>query len=418
MNRMRCLLLALGLPLAAAAPAAAQLPVDNGGAARPAARALPPAQQEARGFQVLGRGPVSWTRSTGLAVFRGVDGRDYAYTATAASCAECPGGRMYAWDVTDPARPTLTDSVQVDARVISDVAVNASGTRGVLTREGSSTRRNGLVLLDLSEPAHPRVGGEYWETLLGGAYNPTWHGSHIYVVDGGTQEMVIVDATNPNDPRELGRWGVPNALDRDLQHVAVDSGLAYLAGGDDGVVVVDVGNGMREGTLRRPRLVSQFRYRTEWRGQRWGNTHWVLPHTNAAGAKLLFVADEILPGRMDLSRRLETAGYLHVLDVSDPGVPREVAHYAYAGSGIRAMEISGDTLYLAAHGGGVRALDVSGSLRGALREREIGFFSMGGEPSLAPGIPYAWDVAVHNGLVYATDANSGLWIARPVPVAP
>jgi hypothetical protein len=130
------------------------------------------------------------------------------------------------------------------------------------------------------------------------------------------------------------------------------------------------------------------------------------------------VADEILPSRMDLSRRLETAGYLHVLDVSDPGVPREVAHYAYAGSGIRAMEISGDTLYLAAHGGGVRALDVSGSLRGALREREIGFFTMGGEPSLAPGIPYAWDVAVHNGLVYATDANSGLWIARPVPAAP
>jgi hypothetical protein len=175
-----------------------------------------------------------------------------------------------------------------------------------------------------------------------------------------------------------------------------------------------VGRGVREGTLRRPRMVAQFTYRTEWRGSRWGNTHWSVPHTNAAGEKLLFVADEILPVGANLSRRTETAGYLHVLDVSNPASPREVAHYVHPGAGIRAMGVHGDTLLLAAHGSGVRAVDVSGSPRGAIRDRELGFFSMGEAPSMAPGVQYAWDVAAHNGLVFATDANSGLWIARPV----
>jgi hypothetical protein len=302
----------------------------------------------------------------------------------------------------------------VDATVISDIAVNARGNRAVLTRQGAESRRNGMVFLDLSEPAHPRVSGEYWESILGGVHHPVWAGSTVYAVDAGSNDMVAVDVTNANDPREAGRWGIPYSPDKDLQHVAVDSGLAYLAYGDDGLIVLDIGRGIREGTMRRPRMVTQFRYRTEWRGQRWGNTHWVVPHTTATGEKLLFVADEILPYGSNLSRRSETAGYLHVLDVSNPAAPRELAYYAYPGSGIRALYVTGDTLLVAAHGAGVRAVDVRAPLRGAIRDREIGFFSVGDEPNLVDGVPYAWDVTMHNGLVFATDANSGLYIARPI----
>jgi hypothetical protein len=39
----------------------------------------------------------------------------------------CYGDRMYVWDVTEPERPVLTDSVMVDARVVNDVKVNARG---------------------------------------------------------------------------------------------------------------------------------------------------------------------------------------------------------------------------------------------------------------------------------------------------
>jgi SNF family Na+-dependent transporter len=38
----------------------------------------------------------------GAVGFRGVDGRDYAYTGTWGGCRGCIGDRMYAWDVTDP----------------------------------------------------------------------------------------------------------------------------------------------------------------------------------------------------------------------------------------------------------------------------------------------------------------------------
>jgi hypothetical protein len=67
-------------------------------------------------------------------------------------CEGCRGNRLYVWDVSDPARPTLTDSVMVDAQSINDVAVNEAGTLAAFGRRGASRRRNGVVLLDLADP--------------------------------------------------------------------------------------------------------------------------------------------------------------------------------------------------------------------------------------------------------------------------
>jgi hypothetical protein len=412
---IRFLRLACAAALLPALPGLTQvLPVAAGPGMAPAPRRTP-AVAGAEGYQVVGRGPVSWTRSTGLAVFRGVDGRDYAYTGTDGRCENCVKGRLYVWDVSRPEQPALVDSVVVDASVISDVAVNPGATLAVLSREGAESRRNGLVFLDLAQPAHPRVAGEFWEGMLGGARHPVWADSLVYVVDVGSSDMVVVNTTNLADPREVGRWGIPYSPDKELHQVSVDNGIAYLAYDDDGLIVLDVGRGVRDGTLRRPRMLAQFTYRTEWRGGRWGRTHWSVPYNGPDGRHMLFVADEIIPSGASLSRRVETAGYLHVVDISNPSNPREVAHHAIPGSGIRAMWMQGDTLLLAAHGAGVRAMQVSGDLRGAIRDRELGWFALGDSASLVPGVPYAWDVAGHNGLVFATDANSGLWIARPAP---
>ena len=103
-----------------------------------------PAPDPTGRFEVVGRGPVSETHTSDLWVFQGVDGRDYAYTGTWGACEGCFGDRMYAWDVTDPANPILTDSVVVDAQVVNDVQVNAAGTLGVITREGVTSLRNGI----------------------------------------------------------------------------------------------------------------------------------------------------------------------------------------------------------------------------------------------------------------------------------
>ena len=389
-----------------AAPAQAPQPRPAPGADRLPAR-----------LEVVGRGPVAHTRTTDLVAFRGVDGKDYAYTGTFGACPRCSGNKLYAWDVSDPSRPALTDSVVVDAAIINDVAVNAARTLAVITREGAASRRNGIVVLDLADPAHPKVKAEYWETLLGGAHNVFIDGNFAYVVDTGPNELAVLDLSNPADPRPAGRWGVPNQPERYLHDVFVKDGLAYLAYWDDGLVILDVGAGIREGTPQRPKLVTQFRYRTEWRGERYGNTHFAFPYTNRAGRKYVFVGDEIFPTRPDMSRRVETGGIIHVLDVGELTAPREVATYEAPGSGVNNFWIENDTLYVGANSAGLRVVDVSGDLRGNLRSREVAALLTADERAFARDLPFTWAAVPHNGLVFATDFNSGLWIARVVPRA-
>lgn len=113
----------------------------------------------------VGRGPASTHNSGDSWTFQGVDGRDYAYIGT-----------LYydwakIWDVTDPAHPILTDSVHADARRINDVKIHPNNRLAIITREQASNRRNGIILLDLSEPAHPQVLSEYTATVTGGVHN-------------------------------------------------------------------------------------------------------------------------------------------------------------------------------------------------------------------------------------------------------
>jgi hypothetical protein len=395
---------ALCLAALAAAPAAAQQPRSAPGADRLPAR-----------LEVVGRGPVTSTRTTDLWVFTGVDGRDYAYTGTFGACQGCVGNRLYAWDVTDPAKPVLTDSIVVDAAIVNDVVVNREGTLAVLTREGARSRRNGIAILDLAQPAHPKIASEYWETLLGGVHNAYIDGNFAYVVDTGPNEMAVIDLSNPKDPREVGRWGVPYQPERYLHDVFVQDGLAYLAYWDEGLVILDVGRGMKEGSPQKPRLVSQYRYRTEWHGSRYGNTHFAFPYTTRAGRKLVFVGDEIFPNRADLSKKVDTGGYVHVLDVTNPEGPNEIATYEAPGSGINNFWVANDTLYAGAYSAGLRVVDLSGEIRGSLRGHEVAALSTTDAQAFLPNLPFTWAAMPHKGLVFATDFNSGLWIARIVP---
>ncbi|HEX2187616.1 MAG TPA: PQQ-binding-like beta-propeller repeat protein [Longimicrobiaceae bacterium] len=398
MRATRSLAAAALAALACAPPAAAQ-------------GEAPPAR-----WETVGRAAVG-TRTTGLAVYRGRDGRDYALTGTLGACSGCRGERVYVWDLGDPARPTLVDSVAVDARVVADVAVNAEGTLAVATRQQSRSRRDGMVVLDLADPAHPRIAADYFETVTGGVLNAAIDGRHAYVVNAGTADMHVIDLSDPADPREVGRWGLRDRPDRHLQDVAVRDGLAYLSYWDDGLVILDVGKGVEGGSPERPALVGRFLYRTERDGREIGNTSTAVPHTNRAGRAYVFVGDKIFPGSLDLNRPVETAGRVHVLDVSRPSAPVEVARWEVPGAGVAALAVRGDTLYAAFHNGGLRALDVSGELRGELRSqgRELAALVTEDGRGFRAGLPFTLEVQPHGDLVYAADLNSGLWAARLVP---
>ncbi len=376
------------------------------------------AQGSAARFEVVGRGPVTRTRTTDLAVFRGVDGRDYALTGTTGGCRGCYGNRVYVWDVTDPANPALTDSVTVDAEAVADVQVNAAGTLAVATRERAASRRNGIVVLDLATPAHPTVAADYFETLIAGVGGVALDGSLAYAVNTGTRAVHVIDLADPRDPREVGRWGLPpeRGVERSLRGVSVRDGMAYLAYWDDGVVILDVGKGTRGGTPQKPELVAQLRPRSTWNGREYGSTHTAVAYTNRAGKAYLFVGDRIFPDRADFDRPVRGAGYVHVLDVSRPEKPEEVARFDVPNAAVQGLWVQDDVLYTAHTGGGVHAVDVSGELRGDLRRqrRALASFSTTDARALIPDLPFAHGVQVHNGMVFASDANSGLWIARLV----
>lgn len=405
-----------GLSLLAAGLLGAAGCAAPGGTPAPARAAAPPAPVVPTGrLEVVGRGPVTTTRTTDLWVFRGGNGRSYALTGTFGSCQRCTGNKVFVWDVTDPARPVRTDSVVVDAKVVNDVVVNRAGTLAVATREGAESRRNGIVVLDLADPAHPKAVADYWETLTGGAHNVSLDSTFAYVVDGGTADLAVIDLSDPRDPREVGRWGTPARPGKYLHDVFVQDGLAYLAYWDDGLVILDVGRGIKGGTPREPKLVSQFRYRTEWRGEKYGNTHFAFPYTNRAGRRYVFVGDEIFPrGQVDFNKPVSTGGVLHVIDVSNLEVPLEVATYEAPAAGVHNFWVRDDLLYMAAYSAGLRVLDVSGDLRGDIRNREVASLATGDSVAFAKNVPMAWAAMPFGNEVYASDFNSGLWVARLV----
>lgn len=345
----------------------------------------------------VGRGGIAGHHSGDVWVFEGVDGRDYAYIGTF----------MYDWmkvfDVTDPANPVLTDSLQLDARRINDVKIHPDNHIGIVTREGASNRRNGMVLLDLSIPANPTILSEYTETLTGGVHNVWIVGEHdlVYAVHNGTRAVHVIDISEPENPVEVGRWGIDNEQ-RSLHDIIVQDGYAYVSYWDDGAVVLDVGAGTHGGTPTTPTFVSRFKYPI-------GNTHVAWRHGD-----YLFVGDEIFPAGWDADSAIHARGYIHVLDVSDIENPVEVAKYEVPEAGAHNVWVEDDKLYVGYYQGGLRVLDISGELRGDLyaQGREIATILTTDDETTVPNWPMAWGAQVFKGRIYSSDLNSGLWITE------
>ena len=297
----------------------------------------------------VGRGGIAEHHSGDVWVFEGVDGRDYAYIGT------FMWDWMKVWDVTDPTNPMLTDSLQLDARRINDVKIHPNNRLGIVTREGASSRRNGMVFLDLSTPAHPTILSEYTETVTGGVHNVWISGEHelVYAVHNGTRAVHVIDISNPEAPHEVGRWGIDNQQ-RSLHDVIVQDGYAYVSYWDDGAVILDVGAGTHGGTPTTPTFVSQFKYPI-------GNTHVAWRY-----GKYLFVGDEIFPAGWDADQAIHARGYIHVLDVSDIENPVEVAKYEVPEAGAHNVWIEDDKMYVGYYQAGLRVVDISGELRGDL----------------------------------------------------
>jgi hypothetical protein len=310
---------------------------------------------------------------------------------------------MKVWDVTDPANAVLTDSIQLDARRINDVKIHPNNRIGIVTREGASSRRNGIVMLDLSNPARPEILSEYTQTVSGGVHNVWIDGERdlVYAAHNGTSSIHILDIADPENVSEVGRWGLGKDQ-KTLHDVIVQDGYAYLSYWDDGIVMLDVGAGTHGGTPTEPVEVSRFAYAI-------GSTHvaW-------RSGDYLFIGDEIFPPGWDAEKAIHARGYIHVVDYSDPETPVEVARYEVPEAGVHNIWIEGDRMYLGYYQAGLRVVDISGELRGDLyaQGREVARILTTDDDTMVPNWPMAWGAQIHKGRIYSSDLNSGIWITQ------
>ena len=345
---------------------------------------------------------------------------NFAYVSTMSE-------KLMVYDVSNPANPKQTDTVKVDARHLNDISTTPDGKIAVLTREGASSRKNGIVFLDTSDPAHPKVLSDYTATVTGGVHSAFIDSHYVHLTDDATGAMRVIDFKDVKNPKEVGRWQIENPLahkivgpdgsestgGRYLHDVQIKDGLAYLAYWRDGLVILDVGSGIKGGSPEKPQFVSQLRMNYhELYGDGWlAGAHAVFRYKN-----YIFVGDEVFPAIFDIQskKRIPVRGIVHVVDVTDINHPRKVAEYNVPEGGAHNIWVRDDVLSMGYYSGGARVVDVSGELRGDLyrQGREIGRLWTGDPTGFRSNQPFTWGAQPHGDLIYFCDINSGVWVVK------
>ncbi|MDQ3697592.1 MAG: Ig-like domain-containing protein [Gemmatimonadota bacterium] len=345
------------------------------------------------------------------------------------------GDRVYTIDISNPADPVVVDSIQANTRLVNDMMTTPDGKFMVFTRENASDRKNGIVIASLEDPLRPKAIAEFTEGVTSGVhsafiYKDPRYGTHIYLTNDGTGAMHVINIDDPYKPAQVAELLPPGPTAGNYIHdIDVQDGLLYGSWWDDGLVIVDVGNGIKGGSPSKPVIVSQYKYNLD---EMYRDVEAVSgpgftrgTHTAWRHKDYVFIADEVyrngaVAGAEDAAAS-RMYGKLQVLDVSDIENPHPVAWYEPEHGGVHNLWVAGDTLYMGAYDAGFRAFDISGELRGDLRAqgREIAHLHTGDMNGFVANAPMTWGVVVNkkDGLAYVNDFNNGLWVVRIEPRA-
>lgn len=373
-------------------------------AARKAIKACKRFEQEQE-ITIIGRGKVHDTHTSDLWVWEGADGRDYAVTGTWGA-----NGDAHFWDVTDPTQIERIATVSVDARTVNDVKVSPNGKLCVISREGASNRKNGIVIYDVTDPRKPKVLSEYNEELTGGVHNVFVEDDHIYSLSAG-RRYDILSIEDPSQPKKVGSYQIfePGAS---IHDVWVEDGIAYSSNWRYGVHLVDVGYGIEGGSPSNPKKIASYAYPS-------GRNHAAFPYRSPHTGKFYVIAgDESFPFGLSVKDKpTYPRGWMHFIDFSDLKNPKEVARYQVPEAGTHNLWVENDILYAAYYNGGLRLVDISGDLMGDLyrQGREIAWYLPTDKDGVVPNAPMVWGPQPHKGTIFFSDWNTGLWAAKLVP---
>ena len=363
-----------------------------------------------RDIEVVGRGSMTDKHTTDMWLWEGPDKKDYAVTGTFSA-----DGMAYFWDISSPGNIKLVDSIQVDARNVNDVKISEDGLICVISREGASNRKNGIFILDVSNPRDVKILSEYTDQLTGGVHNLYIYQEHVYALSNG-QRYEIINIEDPTNPTRVGRFEIDNPA-RAIHDIWIEDGIAYSSNWNDGVIMVDVGNGVAGGSPSNPVEIS----RTKVTGDA---NHTTFPfRSESAGKFYVLAGDEIFPIEWlskGLTETLSPRGYVHFIDWSDRENPVEVASYRVPEAGAHNYWVENETLYIGYYTGGVRVVDISGELMGDLYKqgREIGYFIPKDPAGKVANMAMTFGARPYKGHVYFSDMNSGLWAVKVTPKQP
>jgi len=360
-------------------------------------------------------------------------------------------------------------------------------------RAGSNVQagNHGVKFYDVSDPANP-IYLSYWAAPVSdpdpethhypdnhGVHHFTWKGDHIFL--GSNYEgfigkiFVILDASNPSNPKEAGKWWIPGQKTpeedsiRDWAQLPIfifpvkqnEEGLwtkhvgmhyavatetrAYLSYHQSGLVILDITD------KANPKFISQFDYMMP-------GSDPTNPDIDACFAAAGGVpagcgnahSAKLIPGRDDLlimSDEYFTCPYGHVrmFDISDEQNPKILGHFLtdlntacdpdnpqlpsdpsqyrivvtsqplVIGASSHIGNAWGPNLYFMAwYGGGLRAIDITDPTN----MKEVGRYRYNIDEDFGieqPGFrgSHTYDVNIGpDGLLYVPDASSGLRVLR------
>ncbi len=384
-----------------------EVTVSAGGASDTAQVTITPRGAPAGSFSVAGQGVVGerftsdlWAH--GNVLLTGTWGGRTVGSQTTVTGQTNFGNVVKVWDISSPNAPLLVDSVVVSAGTVNDVKIASDGSLAVLTHEGSNP--NGITLLDMSVPTHPTIITRFTSLLEPGVHNVWIEDGHVYISDSQTNSFRVIDVADPHNPQIVAQQNFGLGPAPALHDVYVRDGLAFLSNWTDGLIIVDVGNGVANGSPGSPVEIGRISYSTYSVHNAW---YW-------PAGEYVFVGDEF-------SAQTLGAGIVRVIDVSDLSHPRDVATIQVFGDSPHNfwLDEARQILYTAWYGNGVFAWDVSGELLGRLdlQGREIAHSQYNGGGGCAFGggsnATCTWAPQLHAGRLYVSDLNSGLVVLRP-----
>jgi hypothetical protein len=331
---------------------------------------------------------------------------NYAYTGTWGAFPRdtLEGDVLNIWSLSASGAPSLIDSIKTSGiATVSDVQVSEDGQ--LLTFSAEFDPDGGVYLYSLADPPHPAFLGR--SVIPDGVHTVTLAdingGRYAFAAkDPGIDDpaLLIFDVTDPGNMALVAT--VPIPANYGIHDTYVRDGLVFVFAWNTGVIIYDVGNGLKGGSPSNPVEVS--RLVTADDGVSGGpsvHNGWWFHNPVSGEARYLFIGQE---GTGVVGS--QSSGDIHVVDVSDLSHPHEVAFFHLNGAGTHNfwMDEQQQILYAAYYNAGVVALDVSGTLSGDLSSRLLSQTKPGGS-----GNTYTWGVQLANGSLYAIDMLSGLW---------